>query len=91
MILIAAYYAVFSVIAYAVYAIDKKAAIKQRRRISEKTLHLLSLIGGWPGAWIAQQRMRHKTQKTAFKVIYWLTASANLVCLIGLTLYPYQG
>lgn len=91
MILIAVYYAVVSVIAYVVYAIDKKAAIKQRRRVSEKTLHLLSLVGGWPGAWIAQQRLRHKTQKTAFKVVYWLTVGVNLACLLGLTLYPYEG
>jgi len=91
LILIAAYYAVVSVIAYVVYAIDKKAAIKQRQRVSEKSLHLLSLVGGWPGAWIAQQRLRHKTQKTAFKVVYWLTVVINLACLLGLTLYPYEG
>jgi len=91
LILLAAYYAVISVIAYVIYAIDKKAAIRQRRRVSEKTLHLLSLVGGWPGAWIAQQRLRHKTQKTAFKVVFWLTAGVNLVCLLGLTLYPYEG
>ena len=38
---IAAYYAVVSVLAYVIYAIDKKAAIKHRRRVSEKSLHLL--------------------------------------------------
>ncbi|MGO2242531.1 MAG: DUF1294 domain-containing protein, partial [Halomonas sp.] len=71
MIPIVAFYAVVSAIAYITYAIDKKAAIKNRRRVSEKTLHLLGVMGGWPGALLAQQRLRHKTQKTAFQVTFW--------------------
>ncbi|MGO2393156.1 MAG: DUF1294 domain-containing protein, partial [Halomonas sp.] len=39
-----------SVITYITYVVDKKAAIKNRRRVSEKLLHLLALAGGWPGA-----------------------------------------
>jgi len=90
-ILIATFYVVVSVLAYVTYAIDKQAAIKQRRRVSEKSLHLLGLLGGWPGGLFAQQRLRHKTQKTAFQVIFWLTAGTNLACLLALTLYPYDG
>lgn len=91
MIPIVAFYAVVSVLAYVTYAIDKQAAIKQRRRVSEKSLHLLGLLGGWPGGLLAQQWLRHKTRKTAFQVIFWLTVGANLACLLGLTLYPYDG
>ncbi len=80
MIPIVAFYAVVSVIAYITYAIDKKAAIKNRRRVSEKSLHLLGVVGGWPGALLAQQRLRHKTQKTAFQVMFWLTVVVNLAC-----------
>jgi|TARA_R110001583_G_scaffold146501_1_gene298531 uncharacterized membrane protein YsdA (DUF1294 family) len=82
---IVAFYAVVSVIAYITYAIDKKAAIKNRRRVSEKSLHLLGVVGGWPGALLAQQRLRHKTQKTAFQVTFWLTVVVNLVCAGWLT------
>ena len=85
MIPIVAFYAVVSAIAYITYAIDKKAAIKNRRRVSEKTLHLLGVMGGWPGALLAQQRLRHKTQKTAFQVTFWLTVVVNLVCAGWLT------
>lgn len=85
MIPIVAFYAVVSAIAYITYAIDKKAAIKNRRRVSEKTLHLLGVMGGWPGALLAQQRLRHKTQKTAFQVTFWLTVAVNLVCAGWLT------
>jgi uncharacterized membrane protein YsdA (DUF1294 family) len=72
-------------LAYITYAIDKKAAINNRRRVSEKTLHLLGVVGGWPGAFLAQQRLRHKTQKTAFQVTFWLTVVVNLVCAGWLT------
>ncbi|MEA2118464.1 DUF1294 domain-containing protein [Halovibrio sp. HP20-50] len=80
MIPIVAFYAAISVIAYITYAIDKKAAIKNRRRVSEKSLHLLGVLGGWPGALVAQQRLRHKTRKTAFQLIFWLTVALNLAC-----------
>nr|WP_217908835.1 DUF1294 domain-containing protein [Halomonas maris] len=72
-------------LAYITYAIDKKAAINNRRRVSEKTLHLLGVMGGWPGAFLAQQRLRHKTQKTAFQVTFWLTVVVNLACAGWLT------
>ncbi|HDZ45959.1 hypothetical protein LCGC14_0053390 [marine sediment metagenome] len=81
MIPIVAYYAVVSILAYVIYAIDKKAAIKNRRRVSEKSLHLLGVLGGWPGALLAQQRLRHKTQKTSFQLKYWLTVTLNLAGL----------
>jgi len=82
---IVAFYAVISMLAYITYAIDKKAAINNRRRVSEKTLHLLGVVGGWPGAFLAQQRLRHKTQKTAFQVTFWLTVIVNLACAGWLT------
>jgi len=82
---IVAFYAVVSMLAYITYAIDKKSAINNRRRVSEKTLHLLGVVGGWPGAFLAQQRLRHKTQKTAFQVTFWLTVVVNLVCAGWLT------
>ncbi|MDN7132603.1 DUF1294 domain-containing protein [Halomonas sp. MC140] len=91
MIYIAALYAVVSVITYITYVVDKKAAIKNRRRVSEKSLHLLALAGGWPGALLAQQRWRHKTQKASFRVVFWLTVIVNLACLVGFVLYPYRG
>ncbi|UYO74221.1 DUF1294 domain-containing protein [Halomonas qinghailakensis] len=63
---------------------DKRAAVKRRRRVSEKTLHLMALAGGWPGAWLAQQRLRHKTQKTRFRRLFWVTVVLNVAALSGL-------
>jgi uncharacterized membrane protein YsdA (DUF1294 family) len=70
---------VASIVAYVLYGIDKRRAVAGGRRISENTLHWASLLGGWPGAIIAQRRLRHKTQKLAFRVIFWITVLLHLV------------
>ena len=74
-------YLVMSAVTYAVYAYDKAAATARRWRVSENTLHVLSLMGGWPGARIAQVKLRHKLRKSSFMVVYWVTAVLNLVAL----------
>jgi len=62
-----------SVITYLLYALDKTSAVSGAWRISENTLHFFSLIGGWPGAFVAQRRLRHKTVKTSFQIFFWFT------------------
>jgi uncharacterized membrane protein YsdA (DUF1294 family) len=70
-----------SVITYGVYARDKKAAQNAGWRTPESTLHLMSLVGGWPGALIAQVLLRHKTRKPSFLVGYWFTVIVNCIAL----------
>ena len=65
------------------YAADKNAARQGQWRIAEKQLHLLALLGGWPAAWLAQQNMRHKSRKTAFRAIYWATIVLHCAALAG--------
>jgi len=57
----------------------------QRNRISEKTLYIYALIGGWPAAIVAQQYFRHKTQKNAFKYRFWLSIVINIVLTLGIS------
>lgn len=68
----------FSLLTYLAYAKDKSAAEKGEWRVPEKTLHLLSLFFGWPGAMVAQERLRHKTKKVSFRIIFWLTVLLNI-------------
>lgn len=75
-------YAAMSLLTVCVYAIDKSAACKGQWRIPEKTLHIMSLLGGWPGALCAQRFLRHKTSKQPFRLIFWLTVAANTGVLI---------
>ncbi|RUR29531.1 DUF1294 domain-containing protein [Vreelandella andesensis] len=76
-------YLVVSAVTCLAYASDKSAAQKNGQRISEKTLHVLSLLAGWPGAMVAQQWLRHKTQKRPFRRVFWLTVLINLAALAG--------
>ena len=80
-------YAGASPIAFIAYAIDKSAARQQRWRTQESTLHLLALIGGWPGALVAQNRLRHKTSKGSFLAVFWVCVLLNCAAL-GLLLSP---
>lgn len=67
-----------SIFTFLIYAFDKSAAVSRRWRTSENTLHLLSLAGGWPGALLAQQLLRHKTSKKSFVIVFWLTVALNI-------------
>lgn len=67
-----------SLVAFFTYAFDKSAAVSGRWRTVEQTLHLLSLAGGWPGALVAQQLLRHKTNKQSFVHAFWLTVLVNI-------------
>ena len=62
------YLAIINAVAFLVCAYDKFMAIKQKRRVPEKTLMLLSAIGGSVGFYVAMQLVRHKTQKLKFCV-----------------------
>ncbi|WP_318411076.1 cold shock and DUF1294 domain-containing protein [Photobacterium leiognathi] len=75
-------YLVLSVVTFAVYAHDKRAAQAEKWRTKEATLHLLALIGGWPGALWAQKILRHKSQKQPFKAILWLTIILNCAAFV---------
>jgi uncharacterized membrane protein YsdA (DUF1294 family) len=77
-------YLVASVACFAAYAVDKSAARAGRWRTSEQTLHLLALLGGWPGALIAQSLLRHKSQKTGFLLIFGATVAINCGALVWL-------
>ena len=70
-------YLVLSIFTYLMFARDKQAAKNKSWRISENTLHILSLLGGWPGALLAQFQLRHKSRKQPFKSILWVTILLN--------------
>ncbi|MBW4483510.1 MAG: cold shock and DUF1294 domain-containing protein [Tildeniella torsiva UHER 1998/13D] len=64
-------YPLMSVVTYFVYADDKVRAKKKVWRTSEQTLHFCELIGGWPGGFVAQQVLRHKSQKPSYQAEFW--------------------
>jgi uncharacterized membrane protein YsdA (DUF1294 family)/cold shock CspA family protein len=66
-----------SFITYYFYWDDKRRAKMGEWRTPEANLHFWSLVGGWPGALIAQQQFRHKTKKLSFQLIFWLIVIAH--------------
>lgn len=75
------WYAAASLVTLVMYRIDKSAAQGGGRRTPEATLHMAGLVGGWPGALLAQQLFRHKTVKQPFQAVFWMTVALNLVAL----------
>ena len=61
------YLALINIITFAVFGIDKFKAVRDKWRIPEKVLFLLSIIGGSVGAMLGMYTFRHKTKKPAFK------------------------
>ncbi|NNJ10171.1 DUF1294 domain-containing protein [Chloroflexales bacterium ZM16-3] len=85
-------YAVVSGFTFRAYGADKAIAVRnerlapgarRERRTPEFTLHMLELLGGWPGALVAQWYYRHKNRKPAYQVAYWLVVVLNLLLLTG--------
>lgn len=76
------FYLVVSSATFGIYALDKSAAKKGGWRTSESTLHLLALVGGWPGALIAQSSLRHKSRKQPFRAVFWATVILNCAAFI---------
>ncbi|MNY61142.1 hypothetical protein D3C86_1977900 [compost metagenome] len=64
-------YGLLSVVSFFQYWNDKNSAEKGRWRTPENTLHVVELLGGWPGALVAQQVFRHKTRKVSYQVVFW--------------------
>lgn len=75
-------YGISSAVTFMAYALDKSAAVSGGWRTSERTLHLLALACGWPGALVAQQMLRHKTSKPSFVAAFWFTVVLNVLALI---------
>ncbi len=76
-VVVLALYLGASLFAFFAYAFDKSAAARNQWRTQESTLHLFSLLGGWPGALAAQRLLRHKSAKASFQATFWFTVVLN--------------
>lgn len=67
-----------SLITFFLYVSDKRKARTAAWRTPEKVLHLWELAGGWPGAFIAQRVLRHKSSKVSYLVVFWLIVAVHI-------------
>ena len=70
-------YVVMSLITIFIYHRDKAMAQTGGWRISERKLHVLEVLGGWPGALLAQIYFRHKLKKFSYQLVFWLIVVAH--------------
>lgn len=75
--IVAGVYGVMSLITAAAFWSDKRRASRGLRRTRESTLHLLELLGGWPGALLARPVLRHKTRDVRFLAISYTIIGAH--------------
>jgi len=75
--------ALASLLSFVLYGFDKRRARLDGQRVPEKRLHALALLGGWPGAMLGQRFFRHKTVKTRFRIIFWMTVACHVATVSG--------
>ncbi|XHF40505.1 DUF1294 domain-containing protein [Metapseudomonas boanensis] len=74
-------YALMSLLCFVAYWRDKRFAIAGQQRTPETRLHLLELLGGWPGGLLAQRLIRHKNRKLSYQFKFWLIVAVHLSVL----------
>lgn len=79
---VAALYLGVSLVCFGAYAVDKSAAVAGNWRVAESTLLLLGFAGGWPGAIVAQQVLRHKSSKASFRSAFWGSVVMNVAAFV---------
>lgn len=84
-------YAVMSIVTFTVYGSDKSAAVYGRRRVPEATLHWCEMLGGWPGALIAQEYYHHKSAKRSYQALFWGIVGLHLLLLVGYSFIAING
>jgi uncharacterized membrane protein YsdA (DUF1294 family) len=70
-------YVLMSMLCYYYYFLDKGYSQTGQRRIPENRLHTFELLGGWPGAFLAQQMLRHKNRKQSYQFVFWFIVSLH--------------
>lgn len=81
------YYVVMNIFAFILYGVDKRRAIKKEWRISERSLILVSVMGGAFGAFVGMYVFRHKIRHIKFQLIIPLTVIVHFVLIYLLIKY----
>lgn len=73
------WYTFFGLLTMIIYWVDKYAAKHDFERVPERTLHILELIGGWPGALLAQRLFHHKCSKVSYQHSFQIIIPLNVL------------
>lgn len=81
-------YISLTALSFAMYALDKSSAIKNRRRTPEKILLAIDALGGWMGGLFAQKALGHKNRKKSYQLKFWLFTGLHIALVVMLGLAP---
>lgn len=81
------YLLIINLLSFLMFYIDKRKAIKDKWRIKESSLHLVSFAGGVYGSIAAMLLFHHKTQKIKFCLITALALIVNIALIVGAIMY----
>ena len=81
--------AFMSIILFFAMGIDKRKAKKARRRISEKSLFTLAVLGGAVGGTIGMHLFHHKTKHWYFRYGFPLIAAVQIVLIFVIEKFPF--
>ncbi|MCI8310046.1 MAG: DUF1294 domain-containing protein [Clostridia bacterium] len=76
------YFIIINLLGVLVMALDKYKAQKGKWRISEKTLFLVTILGGGIGTIFGMYKFRHKTHKIAFIIGFPTILIMEIIILI---------
>ena len=79
------YLAVISLVSVVITIHDKLSAKRSKRRVPERTLIMLSLVGGSAAMYMTMQLIRHKTRHAKFMIGIPLIMLLQLVAVIILS------
>lgn len=82
LIIAASYLLIINLIAFVLYGIDKKRAIRNEFRIRERTFLWLARLGGGIGSWLGLKLFRHKTKHTKFRIVVPLWMIIWIVAIV---------
>ncbi|MBF6633346.1 DUF1294 domain-containing protein [Microbacterium sp. APC 3898] len=90
-LIIAAYFAILTIMAFIMMKVDKHQAQRRGQRIPEKNLWTVAIFGGGIGAYLGMMAFRHKTKHTNFRVGFLMLAMLDAAILIWCYLKFFNG
>jgi len=81
------YFIFINLLTFIIYTVDKFLSKTKASRVSEKELHVFSIIGGFLGATLSMAIFKHKTAKSSFLIKHIIII---LIWIIGTVYYFTQ-
>lgn len=72
-----------NVVTFIVMLVDKLQSSSRSRRVRERTLFVLTVVGGSPAMLFSMYTIRHKNRKLSFQLTVWLIFLIQLVLVVS--------